>query len=136
MGDARHAEHIKAAVLSIKSHFEDERRRIASEMSEYPTPIPACDAQFNYLLEQRDRISQELRAVSELAAACLTSREGVGRVLSYLGTPPPIPPDLEGRLRRALDGVALRAVVEPPRVDGTLPELDRDARAARLQRPA
>jgi hypothetical protein len=38
--------------------------RIDAEIRAYPTPIPRCDAQFNHLLEERDRI----RALLEEAA--------------------------------------------------------------------
>ena len=37
-----------------------EKRRIDQEIRDYPTPIAACDAQFNFLLEERARIKQEL----------------------------------------------------------------------------
>ncbi|MEZ4715595.1 MAG: hypothetical protein R2851_05830 [Caldilineaceae bacterium] len=39
-------------------------KRIRREISAYPPPIPACDAQFNYLLEQRNQVAQELSAVT------------------------------------------------------------------------
>jgi hypothetical protein len=36
------------------------RETLAAEIRSYPTPIPRCDAQFNYLVEQRDRLSRVL----------------------------------------------------------------------------
>lgn len=45
------------AALSI------ERRRVAREIAEYPTPISGCDAQFNHLLDIRRRLE---RASAEL----------------------------------------------------------------------
>ena len=39
--------------------------RIDAEIRAYPTPIPRCDAQFNHLLEERER----LRAFLEGAIA-------------------------------------------------------------------
>jgi hypothetical protein len=53
----------------IQKHLEHERRRIAAEITAYPSPIPACDAQFNFLLEQRDQITDELRQVRAALAA-------------------------------------------------------------------
>lgn len=44
----------------LREHLENERRRVNEEIRNYPTPIPACDAQFNYLLEERARIAQEM----------------------------------------------------------------------------
>ncbi len=60
---------------SIKDHLENERRRIYEEIKHYPTPIPACDAQFNYLLEERARIAQELDHLRALSKESLTESE-------------------------------------------------------------
>ncbi|MEZ4511857.1 MAG: hypothetical protein R3C62_08275 [Chloroflexota bacterium] len=46
-----------------------EKQRIANEIAFYPPPIPACDAQFNYLLEQRAEIAEALWQWRQLAAA-------------------------------------------------------------------
>ena len=53
---------------TVRSWLENEKRRIQQEIRNYPAPITACDQQFNSLLEERARISQELtrlRAVIE-----------------------------------------------------------------------
>jgi len=44
----------------IRLHLEDLRRTLATEIRNYPTPIPRCDAQFNHLYEQRARLAREL----------------------------------------------------------------------------
>lgn len=49
----------------IRSVLERERARIYDAISQYPPPIPACDEQFNYLLEQREIISRQLSRLSE-----------------------------------------------------------------------
>jgi hypothetical protein len=36
-----------------------------AEIRSYPTPIPRCDAQFNHLMEERDRI---VRALQDIVA--------------------------------------------------------------------
>jgi hypothetical protein len=41
-------------------------RRVHEEIRSYPAPIPACDAQFNHLLKQRDALSSELVRAREL----------------------------------------------------------------------
>ena len=43
----------------------------------YPPPIPACDAQFNFLLEKRRRLSQDSRQIQRLMTRA--AREGVAR---------------------------------------------------------
>ncbi len=46
--------------LQIKAQLESTRHRIIGEISNYPAPRPACDADFNHLLEERARIADEL----------------------------------------------------------------------------
>ncbi len=58
----------------IREQLEATRHRIHEEILHYPPPIPACDQHFNYLLEQRTGIAQELRRQKVLAEESLTSR--------------------------------------------------------------
>ena len=39
----------------IRAHLENEKTKIYEEIRNYPRPVPACDQQFNYLLEERAR---------------------------------------------------------------------------------
>ena len=39
------------------------RRLLQTEISDYPTPIAGCDAQFNYLLAQQQRVRAALEAL-------------------------------------------------------------------------
>ena len=38
-------------------------QRVKDEIKHYPTPIAGCDEQFNFLLSERDRLTQELRKI-------------------------------------------------------------------------
>jgi hypothetical protein len=49
--------------------LEAERRRLYDEIRNYPTPIAGCDQQFNYLLEQQQRIVAELNRIRAATAA-------------------------------------------------------------------
>ena len=49
----------------IRVTLEEKRDRIQQEIWNYPAPIPACDEQYNHLLEQRSRILRELAWLSE-----------------------------------------------------------------------
>jgi hypothetical protein len=40
------------------------KRSADAEIRSYPTPIPRCDAQFNYVYEQRARLTEWLNRVS------------------------------------------------------------------------
>lgn len=53
---------------TIKICLEAKRDAIYEEISYYRAPIPACDVQFNHLLEERSRVFQELSQVNSLAA--------------------------------------------------------------------
>ena len=54
------------ALEEIKCHLERRKEEIYSEIKSYPPPIPACDAQFNYLLELRNAVADELSQVNSL----------------------------------------------------------------------
>ena len=51
----------------IGAHLENKKKEIYEQIKNYPPPIPACDLQFNHLLEERDMIDRELRRLHELA---------------------------------------------------------------------
>ena len=56
---------IESARKKIEVQLEAESRRINEEIRDYPRPIAACDLQFNYLLEERARLTGELRRMHE-----------------------------------------------------------------------
>jgi chromosome segregation ATPase len=56
------------AISERISQLEQEKRRLDTEIRDYPTPIPRCDAQFNALFERRDAIIRELEALREKLA--------------------------------------------------------------------
>ncbi len=69
----------------IREHLENERHRVNEEVKKYPPPIPACDAQFNYLLEERARIAEELDRLKTFVREALTRGarlEGIGEFIT------------------------------------------------------
>ena len=50
----------------IRGRLEAERERISTAIRDYPPPIPACDVQFNRLLEERQDIARELKRLEAL----------------------------------------------------------------------
>ena len=52
---------------SLRLRLEALKEAVAEEIRSYPPPIPACDAQFNRLLELRRLLPQELARL-DLAA--------------------------------------------------------------------
>ncbi len=55
---------------AIRGRLEKILGPINEQLRNYPPPIPACDVQYNHLIEERDRISREL---GRLDAACRVS---------------------------------------------------------------
>ncbi|HLJ91554.1 MAG TPA: hypothetical protein VKU02_00040 [Gemmataceae bacterium] len=64
---------LESVCTRLRVHLEEERQRVREAIREYPRPIPACDVQFNHLLEERAGIGQELERIQEIAE---TSRRG------------------------------------------------------------
>ena len=52
----------------IETALRAEKERIGEEIRRYPHPIPACDAQFNYLIEQRDQVKKALNQLHTMTA--------------------------------------------------------------------
>jgi hypothetical protein len=64
--------------------LENKKRQIYEEVRNYPRPIPACDQQFNYLLEERARVEQELGRLEEACAESRTSADPLQRVEEFI----------------------------------------------------
>ncbi len=45
---------------ALRAQLERMQAAVAAEINAYPPPIPACDAQFDYLLERREALSAAL----------------------------------------------------------------------------
>lgn len=75
-----------AAWRKIGARLEQERERINREIKSTPPPIPACDAQFNHLLEQRARICEELDRMRQAANESIAPRESIERIDEFLGS--------------------------------------------------
>jgi hypothetical protein len=87
--DTQHvAQHEAALMASIRQHLcaylESEKRCIVAEIRSYPPPIPACDVQFNYLLDERTRIFQELGRVEALPQMNLAPNEYLAWVEEFI----------------------------------------------------
>jgi len=50
----------------IASCLEVQKQRLFEEIRHYPSPITACDQQFNYLLEQQTQVAGELQRLRGL----------------------------------------------------------------------
>ena len=76
---------IRSVGKRIKSNLEQEKDRIYEEIRNYPRPIPACDQQFNFLLEERTRIARELQRLDEAFQPGLTGSDALARIEEFIG---------------------------------------------------
>lgn len=87
---------------SIKDRLENERHRVNEEIKNYPAPIPACDAQFNYLLEERAKIAEEMDRLKALSKDGLTRTEDVQLLDEFIRTSNYITGEVEQTMRSSL----------------------------------
>ena len=53
------------SIQSALDQLEDARCALNAEISDYPTPIAGCDAQFNHLLAERQKVLNAIRVLTE-----------------------------------------------------------------------
>ena len=97
---------IESVWEGIRQHLANERHRVNEEIRNYPSPIPACDAQFTYLLEERSRLAQELARLEGSARECLTRTDCIKRIGEFMVSSNYINSEMEQRIRSSLLGVS------------------------------
>ena len=78
MSDQLKPANVESVWKEVESELEREKDRIYAAIRSYPPPITACDGQFDQLLEQRERISRELKRMREISRASLTHEDPAG----------------------------------------------------------
>ena len=86
----------------VRDHLEVSSDRIREEIRNYPLPIPACDEQYNHLLQQRDRISRELGRMHESSKGCLTAKDTIVQLEEFMRSSDFVDAQAEQRIRSAL----------------------------------
>ena len=75
-------------VQELDAFLARAKQALDAEIRNYPTPIPRCDAQFNFLYEQRSRLASQLQAIERLRAEEATE-QGCRCILDeFLRSPP------------------------------------------------
>lgn len=69
---------------TIGAHLENARLLLQEEITHYPPPIPACDADFNHLLEERARIGEELSRMHIAAGKSLAPLEAANLIEEFV----------------------------------------------------
>lgn len=78
MGDVQSIWH------EIKEQLAAKKQQVIAEINEYPPPIPACDQQFNFLLEERTRLTRLVREVDAVFTENLSDANSVTRLASFI----------------------------------------------------
>jgi uncharacterized protein YicC (UPF0701 family) len=101
---------VQSAWKRIGACLEKERDRIREEIRRTPPPIPACDLQFNHLLEQRARIGEELDRLQQAAKQSVTARESIRRIEAFLDSSTFVDEGAKRAIRSGLTGVGQNLV--------------------------
>lgn len=59
------ADTFKDCLVAARAELSAARQLLQAEISSYPGPIAGCDAQFNHLLAERQKILGALRALDQ-----------------------------------------------------------------------
>ncbi|MGD2012901.1 MAG: hypothetical protein PVH37_08605 [Desulfobacterales bacterium] len=89
------------ALTAFKIQLEDMKIRLNKEIGNYPSPIPACDVQFNYLLDERSKNSMRLKQVENLLRICQTKTIAIETIEELIKMSSQIDDDMAARLRAA-----------------------------------
>jgi len=75
---------VEALGEKIQAHLESEQHRNYEEIKNYPKPIPACDVQFNDLLEQRNGIAAEMDRLQQTMQASRETKDPNSLVAEFI----------------------------------------------------
>ena len=87
----------------LEDHLEGARSAILAEIRNYPPPIAACDQQFNYLLEQRDRIADAQSRLASIRRDSLNRGSDLRALIDFIEASNCIAPELKACLLPLLD---------------------------------
>lgn len=86
----------------IEKHLEIKRGQIYEQIKSYPLPIPACDAQFNHLLGEREKLGRELRRMHEVANESLTRSDAMELINEFVNSSSCLDEKFQRRIRASL----------------------------------
>lgn len=93
---------LEALRLELRDHLAGAKQSIDDEIRSYPKPIPRCDAQFNFLYEQRSRIAQLLERLDATSNPDASRRELIDVVGDFVTSAPLLESQRERELRDRL----------------------------------
>jgi len=96
------AKSLELILHEIKALLETKRFGISEEIRKYPAPIPGCDQHFNYMLEERARISDELNRVVELFTSQPARQDRIESIDAFVSSSPDLDDDTKRAIRSRL----------------------------------
>ena len=96
---------VKSIWQEIRGQLELKKAQIYEEIKNYPPPIPACDVQFNYLIEERARISQELSRLEALTQENLRPGDHLQLIDAFITSSPDLNDAAVQKIRSLSKGV-------------------------------
>ena len=76
-----------ALAAELRAFLVRARVSLDEEIRTYPTPIPRCDAQFNFVYEQRARLSQWLNQLDAALDGGDSSGALAGAIAAFVNAP-------------------------------------------------
>lgn len=80
----------------LRAELLARRERVLAEIRAHPPAVPACDAHFNYLLQQRDALGRELGRLDDILAAGLDAETRAQRLADLVRDSGLLPADRAG----------------------------------------
>ena len=96
------AKSLEPILHEIKALLESKRFGISEEIRKYPAPIPGCDQHFNYMLEERARISDELNRVVKLFTSQPACQDRIESIAEFVRSSPDLDDDAKRAIRSRL----------------------------------
>ena len=86
--DSAYRVRLRALGVELRDWLAAAKRAADDEIRAYPTPIPRCDAQFNYVYDQRARLAQWLARANAAIDTDNVSRELMSLLAEFAASPP------------------------------------------------
>ena len=84
---------------AVRDHLLALKKPVDEEIRAYPPPIPACDAQFNYLLDRRAALSRALVRLDAILQEELPPAEEARALDAFIGSCAEFDAEVVGDLR-------------------------------------
>ena len=88
---------------AIRAYLTTKKHQINEEVRYYPPPIPACDAQFNYLLAERAKLSQLLWQLGTMSQTNSSKQERQQWLVAFLEFSSDLEPSVAQAVQQVLD---------------------------------